>query len=123
MFVFFSVFLIFSSVSKTLLKLTCTMFFLFHVITNFVNFEFSLVYMLKSSLGDQVFSETWADAEPFWVPSIHQENVKNMQIINNKIYIVHKFRKSFFRSNGLRYFKVSLIRQRRYFFLLNLDFI
>ena len=40
-----------------------------------------------------------------------------METITNKIYVdlcyytVHKFKKSFFKSNCLRYFKASLVRQ------------
>ena len=59
--------------------------------------------MFKNSLG--VPSLLWdleQDIELFSIPWIHQENVKNMQIINYNVYVdscyysVHKFRKSFF---------------------------
>ena len=62
----------------------------------------NLVNWFKNSLGYLGFSETWGDIELFCIPWIHQGNVKNMQIINDKTYVdscyytVNKFRKSFF---------------------------
>ena len=77
----------------------------------------NLVHRFKILWGGP--SPFWdlGDIEPFYIPWIHQENVKNMQIINYKIYVdscyytVHKFRKSIFKSNGPRYFKALLIRK------------
>ena len=49
-----------------------------------------------------VFSETLGNIEPFLIPGPHHENVKDMQIINYRVYVdssyynVHKFRKSLF---------------------------
>ena len=90
--------------------------------------NFNLVRRVKISLGDLVFSEILGDIEPFRIPWIYQENVKNMQIINYKIYVdssyygkkikcyytVHKFRKSFFKKVMVpctlkRHFKISLL--------------
>ena len=93
-------------VNKTLLNLHCHCFswsipliyYLFQLLVNN-----NLVNWFKNSLGCLVFSETWGDIELFCIPWIHQENVKNMQIINYQIYVdscyytVNKFRKSFFK--------------------------
>ena len=51
--------------------------------------------------GNLVFSETLGNIEPFLIPGPHHENVKDMQIINYRVYVdssyynVHKFRSLF----------------------------
>ena len=93
-------------VNKTLLNLDFNCFSYSMPLIYYI-FQFwgnnNLVHWFKNSLGHLVFSETWGEIELFCIPWIHQENIKNMQIIYYKIYVdscyytVLKFRKSFFK--------------------------